>query len=185
MLRISCNVFFLFVLGATANASPEAAAESKATAEIAALETEATAPENAVTSMKVLSFEQWKDAQTLDANNRLTRASNQLVFAKNKKSEKMELESLEKEVQRAQGSLTLTKEFTIEDYLVVYLMGPDMQKRQDTQAVLRAAAEMMSSEEVAELMRAWMKTLRSQTGNPTPPATSWIRPVNSKAWRTP
>lgn len=136
-------------------------------------------------AIKVLSFQQWKDSQTIEAENRSVRAANKLVMAKTKGKDAAQIMLLEKEASLADRSFELSKDYSIEDYFLVYLMGSEGRPEGSQQEVLRAAAKMMSSEDMAELMRVWMKNLRPQASEAKSPKTSWLPGLNSRASRMP
>lgn len=134
----------------------------------------------AETAPKVLSFQQWKESQSLQAKNRLARETNKLTIAKGQNRSKEELQSFAKDVSVAENAVEITQDYTIEDYFLVYLLGPEMENEGQRQDVLRAAANMMSPEEVTELMKIWMNSLHPQDSKAKSSKTGWIPSKNSQ-----
>lgn len=140
---------------------------------------------SAEAGLKVLSFQQWKESQTLAAKNRLARESNKLVVAKANNKTESELAALSKEVSVAENAMEISNDYTIEDYFLVYLMGPEMESLADHQEILRAAAKMMSPDEVTEIMKIWMKSLRPQASGATTSKVGSLKRRNSWVSSTP
>ena len=134
---------------------------------------------------KVFSFSQWKQNQKLVAQNHLARSSNKLVIAKSNEASKDDVEDLEKEVARAQNSVDMSDEYTIEDYFLVYLMSDDLRKEREQAEVFKAAAALLSEDEVLAMMKFWVQSLRPQASKDASIKTSWRPNLNSKAARTP
>lgn len=122
---------------------------------------------------RILSFKQWKEEQATLATNRLVRAQNQLLMAKKRELQGKDLIKLEKEESKCSQMVEITKEFTIEDYFVVYLA-----KLGNSGFILREAAKVMSDEEVAELMKVF---IRSHNKDVTRSGSAWVPSFNNSA----
>ena len=122
---------------------------------------------------RILSFKQWKEEEATKATNRLARAKNKLVLAKKKDIKGDELEKLEKEELKCSQMVDITNEFTIEDYFVVYLTSLG-----NSAFILREAAKVMSDDEVAELMKVF---IRSHNKDLTKSGSAWVPSFNNSA----
>lgn len=122
---------------------------------------------------RILSFTQWKEEQVTQATNRRVRAQNELLLAQKREAQPKILGGLEKEQAMSNHALEITKEFTIEDYFVVYLA-----KLGDSGFVLREAAKVLSDDEVAALMKAF---IHSQNKGSNPSGSAWVPSLNSGA----
>ncbi len=134
---------------------------------------------------KVLSFSHWQKQQELEAKNAFARASNKLLIALQENKSKKETDELKKDMERAERAVESSKHYTIEDYLLVYLMSEDLQKAHEKGAILKAAAAQMSQDEVALMMGIWMQSLRPAAAGPATQRTTWAPELNSRASRTP
>jgi hypothetical protein len=128
------------------------------------------------TSDQPLPFKTWKDQQILEAQNQLTRATNQIVLSKNGRLAKTpgapSLTRLERDLGRAEKSLDFARNLGVEEYLVGYLT----QISTDT-ATLNALAGQLTREQVAELLQV---LIRINRGNPAPEAPPESAPSNEK-----
>lgn len=127
-------------------------------------------------------FKVWKDQQIIDAQNRLARISNRVLFVKSnqvkpdqiakeieaeqnasdksgfdpKRMQKFGpqqlMEVLERDRDQAAKSVEFSKALTLEDYWLVYLA-----QFQDNPEALSAVASRMSKDEVAQLLKAVLK----------------------------
>ena len=122
---------------------------------------------------RILSFKQWKEEESTKATNRLARAKNKLILAKKKDVEGDDLKKLEKEEIKCAQMVDITNEFTIEDYFVVYLT-----KLGSSAFILREAAKVMSDDEVAELMKVF---IRSHNKDITKSGSAWVPNFNNSA----
>ena len=89
-----------------------------------------------------LSYRAWKEQQVLDAQNSLLRAQNAL-----RQSESDARVRLEKEVRRATDQVDAAKEFSVEEYLSIYLS-----KYQERSDLVLQMIEKVSKEEAKEIL---------------------------------
>lgn len=89
-----------------------------------------------------LSYRAWKEQQVLDAQNALLRAQNALRQADSDSRVRFE-----KDVKRASDLVDVSKEFTVEEYLTIYLS-----KYQDRADLVLQMFEKLSKEEAKEIL---------------------------------
>lgn len=104
-------------------------------------------------SPRVLSFAQWKAQQKVEAENRVVRVSNQLQVAKRTTGNLHKINKLDSELRVAAQGLEYVQELGVEDYFNVYLDGFS-----DSDSSLVEAARMMTEVEMAQLLKALLKT---------------------------
>lgn len=89
-----------------------------------------------------LSYRAWKEQQVLDAQNLLLRAQNAL-----RQSDSDGRVRIEREVRRATDQVDAAKEFSVEEYLSIYLS-----KYQDRSDLVLQMIEKLSKEEAKEIL---------------------------------
>jgi len=117
----------------------------------------------------VLTFQNWKEQQILDAQNQTLRISARIAqlklsktsaakeagplpSTKIKKSENDAATAAEKDLRRAQESLKVANELAIEDYVTIYL--PTLRENPEA---LQALAQKMSKEELVEIFKVLLR----------------------------
>lgn len=104
--------------------------------------------------LEVLSYEQWKAQQVLDAQNRATRLANQLILLKNSKSLKaIEVTRAEADLRNAMQNSEVVRDLSLEDYFTVYLA-----QYADKPRALEKAATSLNPAQVAELLQLLLKS---------------------------
>ena len=89
-----------------------------------------------------MSYRAWKEQQVLDAQNALLRAQNSL-----RQSTDSEKAKIEKEIRKATDQVDMAKEFTIDEYLAIYLS-----KYQDKPELVLQMIEKIPKEEAKEIL---------------------------------
>lgn len=102
---------------------------------------------------KILSLMQWKAQQRVEAENRIVRISNQLQIEKKNGGNIKKINKLDSELRVAAQGLELVQELGVEDYFNVYLAAFS-----DSDAALVEAARMMTEVEMAQLLKALLKS---------------------------
>jgi hypothetical protein len=127
----------------------------------------------------VISFADWQALQITRASNFLVRSKNQMILS----SKRSDPEKLQKryalEVQNAQQSLEVAKEFSIEDYLEQYIA-----KFDNPAGAVREVARHLSKQEVHGLILALLKAKIAQ-GEPRDENVALSHERTSKASNTP
>lgn len=97
-----------------------------------------------------LSFKAWKDSQSVEARNQVTRLTNKITLARAnlKEGQDANLASVEVELKTAEENLKYASELTIKEYFEVYLA-----KFKDDPKAIQSVVDQLSKEEVAELLK--------------------------------
>jgi hypothetical protein len=115
---------------------------------------------------RILTLAQWRDQQLTSAQNRLVRVSNRITRIRQSTGNLDEIAKLEKERQAALHSAELIGEFTIEDYLNVYL-----NQFVATDADLVEIAKGLTKKEVAQMLKILFRRSSAMAGSEAPSPT--------------
>ncbi len=111
---------------------------------------------------RILKPLEWREAQILDAQNRLVRIRNKITRVRQTTGHLEEVARLEREQSAAAHSIELIGDFTVEDYFDMYLS-----RYAQSESDLVEVAKGMSKNDVAQLLRAYFKRVAAGTAAST------------------